>query len=66
MRNLLGAPLNHAAGQASARATHALGGCVYITPRFDATATLRFAQREWIQTGELEQELCPAGRRRIQ
>ena len=47
-RNLLGAPLNHAAGQASARATHATGGCVYIMPRFDAAEALRVIAREKI------------------
>jgi long-chain acyl-CoA synthetase len=49
-RNLLGAPLNHAAGQASARATHAAGGCVYIMPRFDAEEALRIVSREKITT----------------
>jgi len=49
-RNLLGAPLNHAAGQASARATHALGGCVYIVPRFDPQETLETIARERITT----------------
>jgi long-chain acyl-CoA synthetase len=49
-RNLLGAPLNHAAGQASARATHAGGGCVYIMPRFDAEEALRIISREKITT----------------
>jgi long-chain acyl-CoA synthetase len=49
-RNLLGAPLNHAAGQASARATHASGGCVYIMPRFDAEEALRIISREKITT----------------
>jgi long-chain acyl-CoA synthetase len=47
-RNLLGAPLNHAAGQASARATLAAGGCVYIMPRFDAEEALRIIAREKI------------------
>ena len=41
MRNLLGAPLTHAAGQASARATHAAGGCVHVMRRFDAEEALR-------------------------
>jgi long-chain acyl-CoA synthetase len=50
MRNLLGAPLNHAAGQASARATHVLGGCVYIMPRFDAREALAVIHREQITT----------------
>jgi long-chain acyl-CoA synthetase len=49
-RNLLGAPLNHAAGQASARATHAVGGCVYIMPRFDAREALRVIDSEQITT----------------
>ncbi|HKP63067.1 MAG TPA: AMP-binding protein, partial [Polyangiales bacterium] len=49
-RNLLGAPLNHAAGQASARATLATGGCVYIMPRFDAEEALRVIDRERITT----------------
>ena len=48
MRNLLGAPLTHAAGQASARATHAVGGCVYLMPRFDAEEALRIIAREKI------------------
>jgi long-chain acyl-CoA synthetase len=48
IRNLLGAPLNHAAGQASARSTHAIGGCVYIMPRFDARETLETIARERI------------------
>jgi long-chain acyl-CoA synthetase len=47
-RNLLGAPLNHAAGQATARATHVAGGCVYIMPRFDAEECLRIIDREQI------------------
>jgi long-chain acyl-CoA synthetase len=47
-RNLLGAPLNHAAGQGSARATHAIGGCVYLMPRFDAEEALRIIAREKI------------------
>jgi long-chain acyl-CoA synthetase len=47
-RNLLGAPLNHAAGQASARATLAAGGCVHIMPRFDALEALRIIDREKI------------------
>jgi long-chain acyl-CoA synthetase len=50
VRNLLGAPLNHAAGQASARATHAVGGCVYIMPRFDPEEALRIISREQITT----------------
>lgn len=49
-RNLLGAPLNHAAGQASARATHVLGGCVYIMPRFDPREALEIIDRERITT----------------
>ena len=49
-RNLLGAPLNHAAGQASARATHVVGGCVYIMPRFDAREALRVIDAEQITT----------------
>jgi long-chain acyl-CoA synthetase len=53
MRNLLGAPLNHAAGQASARATHAAGGCVYLMPRFDAEQALRIIDREKITTSFL-------------
>ena len=47
-RNLLGAPLTHAAGQASARATLALGGCVYLMPWFDAEEALRVIAREKI------------------
>jgi long-chain acyl-CoA synthetase len=47
-RNLLGAPLNHAAGQASARATLAGGGCVFIMPRFDAEQALRVIAAEKI------------------
>lgn len=47
-RNLLGAPLTHAAGQASARSTHILGGCVYVMPRFDAEEALRVIARERI------------------
>jgi len=50
VRNLLGAPLNHAAGQASARGTHAVGGCVYIMPRFDPEEALRIISREQITT----------------
>ena len=50
MRNLLGAPLNHSAGQASARATHVVGGCVYIMPRFDAREALRVIDAEKITT----------------
>jgi long-chain acyl-CoA synthetase len=53
MRNLLGAPLNHAAGQASARATHAVGGCVTVMPRFDAEEALRIIAREKITTSFL-------------
>ncbi|HEY2735314.1 MAG TPA: AMP-binding protein [Polyangiales bacterium] len=49
-RNLLGAPLNHAAGQASARATLARGGTVYIMPRFDPLASLQIIDRERITT----------------
>ena len=49
-RNLLGAPLNHAAGQSSARATHATGGCVYIMPRFDPEEALRIISGERITT----------------
>jgi long-chain acyl-CoA synthetase len=49
-RNLLGAPLNHSAGQASARATLAAGGCVHIMPRFDAEEALRVIERERITT----------------
>jgi long-chain acyl-CoA synthetase len=47
-RNLLGAPLTHAAGQASARSTHILGGCVHVMPRFDAEEALRVIDREKI------------------
>ena len=47
-RNLLGAPLNHAAGQASARATLAIGGTVFIMPRFDPEEALRIIDREKI------------------
>jgi long-chain acyl-CoA synthetase len=47
-RNLLGAPLTHAAGQSSARSTHVLGGCVYVMPRFDAEEALRVIEREKI------------------
>jgi long-chain acyl-CoA synthetase len=50
IRNLLGAPLNHAAGQASARATHAAGGCVYIMPKFDPDEALRIIDHERITT----------------
>ena len=50
VRNLLGAPLNHAAGQASARATHWLGGCVYIMPRFEPREALAIISREQITT----------------
>jgi long-chain acyl-CoA synthetase len=49
-RNLLGAPLNHAAGQASARATLSAGGTVYLMPRFDAEEALRIISRERITT----------------
>jgi long-chain acyl-CoA synthetase len=49
-RNLLGAPLNHAAGQASARATHVIGGCVYLMQRFDASQALAIIERERITT----------------
>jgi long-chain acyl-CoA synthetase len=49
-RNLLGAPLNHAAGQASARATLAAGGTVYLMPRFDAEEALRIISRERVTT----------------
>ena len=47
-RNLLGAPLNHAAGQSSALATHFAGGCVYIMPRFDPEEALRIISSEQI------------------
>jgi long-chain acyl-CoA synthetase len=47
-RNLLGAPLTHAAGQSSARSTHVLGGCVYVMPRFDAEEALKVIDREKI------------------
>jgi long-chain acyl-CoA synthetase len=47
-RNLLGAPLVHAAGQASARGTLAAGGCVYILPRFDAERALQIISGERI------------------
>jgi long-chain acyl-CoA synthetase len=50
LRNLLGAPLNHAAGQASARLTHYIGGCVYIMPRFDPREALAVIAREQITT----------------
>jgi long-chain acyl-CoA synthetase len=49
-RNLLGAPLVHAAGQASARATLSVGGCVYIMPRFDAERALKIIASERITT----------------
>ncbi|HVW28141.1 MAG TPA: AMP-binding protein [Polyangiaceae bacterium] len=49
-RNLLGAPLNHAAGQASARATLSEGGTVYVMPRFDAEEALRIIARERVTT----------------
>jgi long-chain acyl-CoA synthetase len=49
-RNLLGAPLNHAAGHASARATLAAGGTVYLMPRFDAEDALRIISGERITT----------------
>lgn len=49
-RNLLGAPLVHAAGQASARTTHAMGGTVFIMPRFDAEEALSLIAREGITT----------------
>jgi long-chain acyl-CoA synthetase len=49
-RNLLGAPLNHAAGQASARGTLLGGGTVYLLPRFDAEEALRVISRERITT----------------
>ncbi|MEY4578134.1 MAG: hypothetical protein RL701_2837 [Pseudomonadota bacterium] len=52
-RNLLGAPLNHAAGQASALATHSVGGCVYVLPRFDAREALRIMHEERITTSFL-------------
>lgn len=52
-RNLLGAPLVHAAGQASARTTHALGGTVYIMPHFDAEMALSLIARHRITTSFL-------------
>lgn len=47
-RNLLGVPLNHAAGQASARGTLSRGGRVYLMPRFHAEDALRIIDRERI------------------
>ena len=49
-RNLLGAPLVHAAGQSSARATLAAGGCVYILPKFGAERALQIIASERITT----------------
>jgi long-chain acyl-CoA synthetase len=40
-RNLLCAPLNHAAAPSSALATHARGGMVHVMERFDAEEALR-------------------------
>jgi long-chain acyl-CoA synthetase len=41
-RNLLAAPLNHAAAPSSALATHARGGTVYVLRKFDAEEALRW------------------------
>jgi long-chain acyl-CoA synthetase len=47
-RNLLAAPLNHAAAPSSALATHARGGTVYVLPTFDAEESLRWIARHRI------------------
>jgi long-chain acyl-CoA synthetase len=44
-RNLLAAPLNHAAAPSSALATHARCGTVYVLPKFDAEESLRWISR---------------------
>ena len=47
-RNLLAAPLNHAAAPSSALATHARGGTVYVLRKFDAEESLRWIARHRI------------------
>jgi long-chain acyl-CoA synthetase len=47
-RNLLCAPLNHAAAPSSALATHARGGTVYVMEKFDAEQALRLIDRHRI------------------
>ena len=47
-RNLLAAPLNHAAAPSSALATHARGGTVYVLRKFDAEEALRWIARHRI------------------
>jgi long-chain acyl-CoA synthetase len=47
-RNLLTAPLNHAAAPSSALATHARGGTVYLLRKFDAEEALRWIARHRI------------------
>jgi long-chain acyl-CoA synthetase len=44
-RNLLAAPLNHAAAPSSALATHARRGTVYVLRKFDAEESLRWISR---------------------
>ena len=47
-RNLLAAPLNHAAAPSSALATHARGGTVYVLRKFDAEESLRWISQHRI------------------
>ncbi|MET0343792.1 MAG: AMP-binding protein [Polyangiales bacterium] len=47
-RNLLAAPLNHAAGPSSALATHARGGSVVLLRRFDPEEALRLIAKHRI------------------
>ncbi len=47
-RNLLCAPLNHAAAPSSALATHARGGTVYVMEKFGAEEALRLIDRHRI------------------
>jgi long-chain acyl-CoA synthetase len=47
-RNLLAAPLNHAAGPSSALSTHARGGTVYVLRKFDPEEALRLIDRHKI------------------
>ena len=51
--NLLCAPLNHAAGPASALGTHVRGGTVYLLKKFDPEEALRLIARHRISTSFL-------------
>ena len=52
-RNLLSAPLNHAAAPASALGTHMRGGTVYLERKFDAESALKVIHEHRITTSFL-------------